>query len=253
MLTVMVVDDDKRMVETISDILIIKGFETILAYSGEEAIELLKTATPDCVLMDNKMGGITGVEAYKIIKEMRPELPVIFMTAYETKEMTEACNIKGAYATLSKPINLQMLLSFLSSLRKTTNILIVDDNQGFCDTLKDILTLRDYHVECFTAPQKMLGHTINNNVNHVLILDLKLGEISGIDVLKEVKIKYPEIPIILVTGHRFEMMSEMEEGLKLSAYTCLCKPLEIDNFISVIKEIGRKKLTETLGVPFKKD
>ena len=56
-------DDDRRMVKTICDVLKVKGYEAIEAYSGEEALKKVKADIPDCILMDIKMPGINGVEA----------------------------------------------------------------------------------------------------------------------------------------------------------------------------------------------
>ena len=61
-LRILVVDDDRRMVRTICDILKVKGYEPIEAYSGEEAVVKAKEESPDCVLMDLKMPGIKSRE-----------------------------------------------------------------------------------------------------------------------------------------------------------------------------------------------
>ena len=81
---VLVVDDDRRMVKTICDILKAKGFAAAPAFTGEEAVEMIRTEKPDCVLMDVKMPGIDGVEALRMMKEILPDLPVVLMSAYTT-------------------------------------------------------------------------------------------------------------------------------------------------------------------------
>lgn len=69
---ILVVDDDLRIVKTTCDILKIKGHEPIAANSGEEGVEKVKSDQPDCVLMDIKMSGISGVEAMKRMQEIAP-------------------------------------------------------------------------------------------------------------------------------------------------------------------------------------
>jgi two-component system response regulator HydG len=64
---VLVVDDDRRMVRTICDILKLKGYEVESAYSGEEAVGKVKLGGLDCVLMDIKMPGVDGVESLKML------------------------------------------------------------------------------------------------------------------------------------------------------------------------------------------
>lgn len=69
---ILVVDDDRRIVKTTCDILKIKGYEAIAAYSGEEGLAKVRSDPPDCVLMDIKMPGINGVEAISRCRQSFP-------------------------------------------------------------------------------------------------------------------------------------------------------------------------------------
>src|SRR5512137_2854161 len=111
---VLVVDDDRRMVRTISDILTAKGLRAMAALTGEEAVAMVREEKPDCVLMDVKMPGMDGVEALKIMKGIAPQLPVVLMSAYSTEDQAAEARLHGAYSILTKPIDIQQLLSFLS-------------------------------------------------------------------------------------------------------------------------------------------
>jgi two-component system response regulator HydG len=242
---VLIVDDDRRMAKTIYDILTIKGYEAMQAHSGEEAVERLHRGLPDCVLMDMKMPGINGIETMKIIKEMAPGLPVILMSGYATEEQTCEAKQQGAYAVLNKPIDIQAVLSFLSLLRKERSILVVDDDPQFCRTLGDILQSRGYKVETEINPDHVLGN-MEKEYKLVVLLDLKLGDKDGVEVLAAIRAKYPSKPVILVTGYGGEMGEAIEKAFQIGAYACLYKPLEIDELINHIEEIDRKKLREVL-------
>lgn len=243
---VLVVDDDRRIVKTTCDILKIKGHEAFAAYSGEEGVEKVKNDPPDCLLMDIKMPGISGVEALKQMQQIAPGLPVVLVSAYVTNEIVAEARQAGAYAVLSKPLNIQMVLSFLDLLRKEESILVVDDDPNFCKTLKDILALRGYCVETESEAQKTLGH-LEANYKLAVVLDLKLGAMDGIDVLKEIRRKYPTKPVVLVTGYRLEMHDSIEKANKIGAYTCLYKPFETDALFQVLDEIRLKKLQNLLA------
>jgi len=242
---ILVVDDDRRIVQTTVDILKIKGYEAIAAYTGEEGVEKVKTDPPDCVLMDIKMPGISGVEAMKLMKALRPALPVVLVSAYATDTLMKDAKDAGAYAVLAKPLNFQMILSFLALLRKEESVLIVDDDPNFLLTLKDILSLRGFRVETEQEPQKTLNH-IDKDYKLVVLLDLKLGAINGLDVLQKIRAKYPTKPVVLVTGYREEMADSIEKGIKVGAYTCLYKPLEVETLVNLIEEIRLKKLQHLL-------
>ena len=224
---ILVVDDDRRIVQTTCDILKIKGYEAVAAITGEEGVEKVRTDPPDCVLMDIRMPGINGVEAMKQMKEIIPDLPVVLVSAYATEELADEAKQAGAYAVLSKPLDFQMLLSFLSLLRKEESILVVDDDPSFCKTLRDVLTTRGYRVETECKSGHVLEH-LEKDYKLVVLLDLKLDGANGVDVLKQIREKYPTKPVVLVTGYRKEMGGFIEKGLDIGAYTYLYKPLEID-------------------------
>ncbi len=248
-LKVLVVDDDRRMVKTICDILKVKGHDSIEAYSGEEAVTMARDQRPDCVLMDIRMPGIDGVEALKIIKTTFPELPVVLMSAFATPNQVEEAKEQGAYTVLTKPINIQVLLSFLSLLRKEESILVVDDDPGFCRTIKDILETKGYRVETEMNAARVLDH-LERNYKLAVVLDLKLGNANGLEVLREIRAKYPTKPVIMVTGYGGEMAASIAKGEEIGAYACLYKPLEIERLLGIIEEVSRRKRQAFLGEPF---
>lgn len=243
---VLVVDDDRRMVRTICDILKVKGYEALEAYSGKEAIEKAKSEHPDCVLMDIKMPEINGVEALKIINDISPDLPVILMSAYATQEQVEEARQLGVVTVLTKPIDLQMVFSFLALLGKEESILIVDDDPNFSRTISDVLRSRGYRVETEADPGNVLAH-MERDYKLAVVLDLKLGDANGLDVLKAVRSQYPSKPVVLITGYRNEMTDSIEKGLKIGAYTCLYKPFAMEGLLDTIREISRKKRRHVLG------
>lgn len=246
---VLVVDDDRRMVRTICDILKVKGYAAAEAYSGEEAVEKVKSDHPDCVLMDIKMPGINGVEALRLIKDICPDLPVVLMSAYTTEEQVAEAKQLGADTVLTKPVDLQMVFSFLALLRKEESILIVDDDLNFSRTVGDVLRSRGYRVETEADPKNVLGH-LDRDYKLAVLLDLKLGDKDGLEVLKAVRSKYPSKPVVLVTGYRAEMTDSIEKGLKIGAYTCLYKPFEMEGLLDTIREITLKKRRNVLGETF---
>lgn len=243
---VLVVDDDRRMVKTLCDILKVKGYEATEAYSGGEAVDRIRTCNQDCVLMDIKMPGINGVEALFVIREICPDLPVVLMSAYADGKQIDMAKGKGAYSVMTKPVDIQSLLSFLSLIRKEESILLVDDDKNFSRTLSDILTLRGYIVETESEPERVLGH-LEQTYKLTVLLDLKLGNRDGIDILKDIRKKYPTKPVVLITAYREKMKASIEQGLHIGAYSCLYKPFVTEELIEVIEAIRLKKLQQILG------
>lgn len=247
---ILVVDDDRRIVKTTCDILKIKGYESVAAYTGEEGVEKVAAdardgVLPDCVLMDIKMPGISGVEAMKQMHEIVRALPVVLISAYATEDLMEEAKKAGAYAVLNKPIDFQMILSFLSMLQKEESILVVDDDPNFSKTIKDILTLRGYRVATESSRQNVLTD-LEKSYKLVVLLDLKLNDPNGLELLRQIRTKYPSKPVVLVTGYRQEMGDSIEKGRQIGAYTSLYKPFETAGLINLIEEIRIKKLQNLL-------
>ena len=117
-LQILIVDDDPGMARTLRDIFRAKGYEAEVAHSGPEALDKVRESGFDCVLTDIKMPGMDGVELYRLVKETQPELSVVFMTAYSTDRLVQEGLQAGAVATLTKPLDIDLLLSLFSHLRK---------------------------------------------------------------------------------------------------------------------------------------
>ena len=249
-LRILIVDDDQRMAGTLKDILNAKGYEADTAHAGPEGLRKVTEGHFDCILTDIKMPEINGVELYKEIKQKHPDIPVVLMTAYSDDKLVDEALEEGVIASLTKPLDINSLLSFFSMLRKERSIVIVDDDPQFCKTIGDILKAKDFLVTQVTDPHNIVDRIKPDGV--VLLLDMKLNGINGLDVLKSIRKKYPHIPVILVTGYREQMTFAIEEALKISAYTCLYKPFQIEELIEVLRDVHHQRLGKVLGQPVRK-
>lgn len=105
---VLMVDDEERFRNTTAKILSRKGFETILAASGEEALEKLGE-NPDVVILDVKMSGMDGHQTLEKIKAIVPDLPVIMLTGHGDISGARKAHKTGAYDFLAKPCDIDLL------------------------------------------------------------------------------------------------------------------------------------------------
>ena len=244
-LRILIVDDDRRMAQTLHDIFRIRGYEAEAAHSAPEALERVAEDPFDCVLSDIRMPEVNGVELYRAIKARQPDLPVVLMTAYSTDELVKEGLEEGVIATLTKPLDINALLGFFSSLRRERSVVIVDDDPRFCKTLGDILRARGFAVTQVTDPHGVVERVRPDG--QVVLLDMKLNDKSGLEVLKGIREQYPHLPVILVTGYRGEMASAIEAALKIKTYTCLYKPLQIEELLQLLTEIHHQELGRALG------
>lgn len=110
--TVLVVDDEAGMRETVADILTGKGYEVATASNGEDALSQLRKGTFSLVLMDIRMPGRDGIS---ILREIGPPPPpVVLMTAYAADEHVLAASEAGSFALIHKPVAAQRLLDVVA-------------------------------------------------------------------------------------------------------------------------------------------
>ncbi len=249
-LRILVVDDDRRMAKTLMNIFQIEGYEAKAAHSGPEALEKVEKTHFDCVLTDIKMPEMNGVELYRAIKARQPDLPVVLMTAYSTDKLVNEGLEEGAVAALTKPLDINLLLSFFSSLGRERSIVIVDDDPKFARTLGDILRTRGFAVTQIADPRGVVERLEADG--QTVLLDMKLNDIDGLEVLREIRAQHPSLPVVMVTGYRAEMGQAIEAALKIGAYTCLYKPFQIEELLQVVGEIRRQELGRILGRPVRK-
>jgi len=108
--TILIVDDEKNILLTLSQALQLQGYRTELAASGQVALDLLSTRPVDAVLMDVKMPDMDGLTALEKLHGQRPKLPVIMMSGHGTIETAVRATQLGARDFLEKPIARDRLL-----------------------------------------------------------------------------------------------------------------------------------------------
>lgn len=244
-LRILIVDDDRRMTRTLADILTLAGHEAVEAASGLQALEKVRAQVFDAVLTDVRMPGMDGVEFHHQLRQAQPGLPVVLMTAYAADERIRQGLEAGAVGVFDKPLDMTHLLGFFTSLSKNRTIAIVDDDPNFCQTLGDILRQRGFEVLLITDPHVEVELMACNA--QVILLDMKLNSITGLDVLKSIRAGYPSLPVLLVTGYRHEMTETLQAALELGAYTCLYKPLEISALLEDLAQLQLERLREALN------
>jgi CheY-like chemotaxis protein len=111
---ILIVDDDPSIRYMLARILVDEGYEALAAASGGEGLQIAAAHEIDLVLLDLKMPGLNGQETLKGLNVLRPNLPVIIMTAYPGRQFDSGQN--GVSALLQKPLDFPMLLEAISKL-----------------------------------------------------------------------------------------------------------------------------------------
>ncbi len=103
---ILVVDDESDMCEMLVTILYEEGYVTDIVNSGKDAVKKVKDGGVDFVLLDIMMPKMGGIETLQQIKAVRPDIPVVMITAYATLKTARESMRLGAYDYITKPFNL---------------------------------------------------------------------------------------------------------------------------------------------------
>jgi DNA-binding NtrC family response regulator len=107
--SILIVDDDEVMQETLSDVLRKRGYEIFTVGSGNGALPMIEKNVIDLILLDMRLPDIDGLEVLKKIKEFDTEILVIMMTAYSDVQTAVSAMKSGAYDYINKPFELEEL------------------------------------------------------------------------------------------------------------------------------------------------
>ncbi len=109
MQTILIVDDEKNYLVLLEALLGAEGYETLTASSARDALEILRNSDVDLLITDMKMPGMTGMELLEECERLKPDVPVITLTAYGTIEMAVEAMKKHAYDYITKPFQNEQL------------------------------------------------------------------------------------------------------------------------------------------------
>jgi two-component system NtrC family response regulator len=133
--TILIVDDEKNYLVVLEALLSPEGYEIVTSEKAQEALRMIQEADVDLVLTDMKMPGMTGMELLEEAKKIKPEVPVIMMTAYGTIEMAVEAMKKHAYDYITKPFqNEELKLTIRKAL---DNYRLLKENRRLSEALTE--------------------------------------------------------------------------------------------------------------------
>jgi two-component system response regulator CpxR len=112
---ILLVDDEREFVQTLSERLLMRDMGSAVAYDGESALEVVREDEPDVMILDLKMPGIDGIEVLRRVKATQPEIEVIILTGHGSDADRDTCMALGAFAYLQKPVDVEVLSETIKS------------------------------------------------------------------------------------------------------------------------------------------
>jgi two-component system NtrC family response regulator len=133
--TILIVDDEKNYLVVLEALLGSEGYEIVTTDNAREAVRSVRESDLDLVITDMKMPGMSGMELLEECKKIRPELPVIMMTAYGTIEMAVEAMKKKACDYITKPFNNEELKLIIK--KALENYRLTKENRRLSEALSD--------------------------------------------------------------------------------------------------------------------
>ena len=121
--SLLIVDDDEVMRETLSDVLRKKGYEVFVASSGNDALSAIRKNIIDLIVLDMRLPDLDGLEVLKRVKEFDTEILVIMMTAYSDVQTAVSAMKSGAYHYINKPFELEELKLLIEKGLETKSLI----------------------------------------------------------------------------------------------------------------------------------
>jgi DNA-binding NtrC family response regulator len=234
-LKILLVDDEKEFVQSLSERLELRDLKAEVAHDGEQALAAVQEKEPDVMVLDLRMPGIDGMEVLRKVKQAHPNVRVIVLTGHGADKDEEMARNLGAYAYLKKPVDIDQLVGALH--QEKIKVLLVDDEKEFVESLSERLRLRNLDAAVAHSGEQALK-ALREGQPDVMVLDLRMPGIDGMEVLRRARETNPDVQIVVLTGHGTDKDEQMAE--KLGAYAYLRKPVDIEQLVGVLNKAWNK-------------
>ena len=234
-LDIFIVDDDVDFAVSLADIFEMEGHKCEVAHDGETAIEKFKEKTYDLTFMDIRMSGKNGVESFMEIKKIRPLAKVIMMTGYSVEDLLDQAVENGAWGVLHKPLNMDEILEMIKKV-SPTGILIADDDPDFVSNLKDVLEDSGFKVYQARDGLEAIERVQESKVD-ILILDLRMPILNGLETFLMLKEKGEALPTIIVTAYADVESNTLRKLRTFCVNGILKKPFDPGSLIKILNDL----------------
>jgi DNA-binding NtrC family response regulator len=229
------VDDNIDYCEGLMDFLEMEGFDAIGVHDGFKALEAIKEAEFDVVLMDIRMPGMDGVETFQKLKEISPETPTILMTAFAVESRIREALRNGVFGAFQKPVdNERLICSIEKSFSGGAVVLIADDNKELCSNLLDAFAEKGYQ-GVVVRDRETAIRMVSEKKFDIIILDTKLKHTNGLETYQKILDFRPDVHVVIITDNKKQTESLIGQDSKKNVCALLEKPLDIDNLLEVMQ------------------
>jgi len=215
-INILLVDDNEKFLKSIAERTRLKGFNVFTATNGQQALDIVQKQLIHVAVVDQRMPDMEGLVVITKIKGITPDIKTILLTGHgdeKLKQASEALN-----STYFDKQDMSRFWAFLSNLPLgNINILLVDDNRKFLDTLAERIRLKGYDPHTALNGREAIEITKTTKI-HMAVVDQRMPDMDGLLVITKLKEIDADIKTVLLTGHGDEKLKEATEALNTSYF-----------------------------------
>ena len=244
---ILIVDDERNMRTTLADILRDEGYEVTTAEDGDVAVGLCSKNRYDIVLMDVRMPGLNGVDAFRKIRRHQEGVRIILMSAYDAEGLKEQTLDEGVIAFLPKPLDMERVVRLIADVQDTA-ILVVENEEELASTMSHALKRKGYRVTTVQTPHDAL-EIVEQIRFDIVFIDAKLPAMNGLELYLAIKKITPTAVAIMITGMDEEFEKIAREAVRQTAYTMIRKPLDLDRVLALLEKLTSQRISNAIRKP----
>ena len=251
MVKVLVIDDDRMNCDLLQAVLTRHGYDVHSATSGREGLNLFRQHTPRVTILDLRMPEMDGLTVLREIRAIDPHAPVIILGGGATEVQENQARALRVTDFVRKGLSLDVLVEGVNrvvqlparnqegagpqtatAMETGETVLVVDDEQLVRDLLVQFLSLRGYRALGVNDGAQALS-MMEETPPDLILLDLMLPGVSGVEVLRRLREKHFNGAIIIVTGSSDEEL--LEEAWSLHPQEVISKPIDLDKLLAIVQ------------------
>ncbi|ALA60814.1 response regulator [Nitrospira moscoviensis] len=253
MIKILIIDDDQMNCDLLQNVFTRHGYHVISATSGREGLALFRKHGPRVTLLDLRMPEMDGLTVLKEIRAVDPHAPVIILGGGATEAQENQARALRVTDFIRKGLSLDILVEAVNRVSQLPahpnatpgpapnsqpapqldeSVLVVDDDPLVRDLLVQFLSLRGYRALGVKDGYEAL-RMVEDTTPDVILLDMVMPGMAGIDVLQALRDKeYPGGIIIMTGSHNEELL---EDAWALGPQEVLVKPIDLERLLTAIQ------------------
>ena len=269
---VLLMEDDTSVAKGLQMILTEEGYSVDVAITGKNAMDTADHKRFDLLVADLRLPDMDGMEVVRRVKEMRPETEVIVITGYANVHTAVDAMKTGAIDYLSKPFTEEIFMARVEEAmgrrRACTDdalqtkpeempeapvqeagpkVLVIEDEPSVAKGL--MLILREQGFETSIAENGQAGIDMTADTDFdLLVVDLRLPDMDGMNVIRHARAQFPDTPVIVITG--YASVGSAVEALRMGVADFLSKPFTEEAFLTTVGKALKERPNSQNGSHF---